>query len=108
MGFFPPISVGAPTFKDSPQDPMPWEQGFGKTAITDVVLAEGREGAVLLRSVIAYPSVMTLVTVPLGTAFQFRTLGEAPLVFLAVTMPPWPGAEEAYVVEGKWPPTAIG
>jgi hypothetical protein len=60
MGFFPPISVGAPTFKDSPQDPMPWEQGFGKTAITDVVLAEDSEGAVLLRSVIAYPSVMTL------------------------------------------------
>ena len=60
MGFFPPISVGAPTFKDSPQDPMPWEQGFGKTAITDVLLAEDSEGAVLLRSVIAYPSVMTL------------------------------------------------
>jgi hypothetical protein len=30
------------------------------TAITDVVLAHGREGAVLLRSVIAYPSMMTL------------------------------------------------
>jgi hypothetical protein len=39
---------------------MPWEQGFGKTAFTDVVLAHSREGAVLLRSVIAYDWVMTL------------------------------------------------
>lgn len=45
------------------------------------------------------------ITIPLGTAFQFRALGAAPLVFVAVTMPPWPGAQEAYVVKGKWPPT---
>lgn len=45
------------------------------------------------------------LTVPLGTAFQFRALGDAPLVFLAITMPPWPGADEAYAVEGKWVPT---
>lgn len=45
------------------------------------------------------------ISVPLGTAFQFRALGAAPLVFVAITMPPWPGSEEAYPVEGKWPPT---
>jgi mannose-6-phosphate isomerase-like protein (cupin superfamily) len=45
------------------------------------------------------------ITVPLGTAFQFRCLGEEPLAFVAVTMPPWPGAQEAYAVEGRWEPS---
>jgi mannose-6-phosphate isomerase-like protein (cupin superfamily) len=44
-------------------------------------------------------------TIPLGTRFQFRASGEAPLAFVAVTMPPWPGDGEADVVEGKWRPT---
>jgi mannose-6-phosphate isomerase-like protein (cupin superfamily) len=44
-------------------------------------------------------------TIPLGTRFQFRALREAPLAFVAVTMPPWPGEGEAEVVEGKWRPT---
>ena len=42
------------------------------------------------------------LTVPLGTAFQFRALGDDPLVFVAMTMPPWPGMEEAMAVEGPW------
>ena len=41
-------------------------------------------------------------TIPLGTRFQFRASDEAPLAFVAVTMPPWPGDGEAEVVEGKW------
>lgn len=45
------------------------------------------------------------LTIPLGTHFQFRTLGDEPLAGIAVTMPPWPGADEAYLVEGKWVPT---
>jgi mannose-6-phosphate isomerase-like protein (cupin superfamily) len=45
------------------------------------------------------------LTIPLGTQFQFRTFGQEPLAALGVTMPPWPGAGEAYVVAGKWPPT---
>ncbi|WP_210255011.1 cupin domain-containing protein [Methylocapsa sp. S129] len=45
------------------------------------------------------------LTIPLGTAFQFRATGEAPLTFLAITMPPWPGAEEAERVEGHWAAT---
>jgi len=44
-------------------------------------------------------------TIPLGTRFQFRASPEAPLAFVAVTMPPWPGEGEAEVVEGPWPPT---
>ena len=44
-------------------------------------------------------------TIPLGTRFQFRASPGAPLAFVAVTMPPWPGEGEAEIVAGKWPPT---
>ena len=42
------------------------------------------------------------LSVPLGTAFQFRCEGDVPLVAVAVTMPPWPGEGEAVVVDGVW------
>lgn len=45
----------------------------------------------------------TCLTLPVGTQFQFRALGPEPLAALGVTMPPWPGVGEAYVVEGPWP-----
>jgi mannose-6-phosphate isomerase-like protein (cupin superfamily) len=45
------------------------------------------------------------LSIPVGTRFQFRAEGDAPLVAIGVTMPPWPGAEEAYPVEGRWPPS---
>jgi mannose-6-phosphate isomerase-like protein (cupin superfamily) len=45
------------------------------------------------------------LTIPLGTEFQFRSFGPEPLAMVAITMPPWPGEGEAYVVEGKWPPS---
>ncbi len=45
------------------------------------------------------------IGIPTGTQFQFRCDGDAPLEAVAVTMPPWPGDGEAYVVTGKWPPT---
>jgi len=44
-------------------------------------------------------------TIPLGTKFQFRASAEAPLAFVAVTMPPWLGEGEAEVVDGNWRPT---
>ena len=45
------------------------------------------------------------ITIPVGVHFQFRSLGTKPLSAVAVTMPPWPGADEAYAVTGKWPVT---
>jgi mannose-6-phosphate isomerase-like protein (cupin superfamily) len=42
------------------------------------------------------------LTIPLGAHFQFRAGNKAALSFVAVTMPPWPGAEEAYAVPGRW------
>jgi mannose-6-phosphate isomerase-like protein (cupin superfamily) len=45
------------------------------------------------------------VTIPLGTRFQFRASGAEPLEIAITTLPPWPGADEAVWVEGRWPPT---
>jgi mannose-6-phosphate isomerase-like protein (cupin superfamily) len=45
------------------------------------------------------------LTIPLGTHFQFRCFGYEPLAMVIATMPPRPGRNEAYVVEGKWVPT---
>ena len=45
------------------------------------------------------------VSLPTGTHFQFRCDGADPLAVLGATMPPWPGAEEAYAVDGRWHPT---
>ena len=42
------------------------------------------------------------LTLPQGTRFQFRALGDEPLCAVAVTMPPWPGEDEAIFVEGIW------
>ncbi|MFZ1963789.1 MAG: hypothetical protein WAU78_10070 [Roseiarcus sp.] len=42
------------------------------------------------------------LTIPLGTHFQFRAEPQAPFAFLAVTMPPWPGGDEAVPVAGPW------
>src|ERR1700710_1577322 len=36
----------------------------------------------------------TCLTIPVGTTFQFRSTGPAPLTAVAVTMPPWPGDGE--------------
>lgn len=47
----------------------------------------------------------TCLTIPAGTRFQFRATGSEDLKILGVTMPPWPGEDEAYVVEGHWTPT---
>jgi len=45
------------------------------------------------------------LTIPLGTRFQFRSFGEESLAAVAVTIPPWPGEDEAYQVDGPWTPT---
>ena len=42
------------------------------------------------------------LTIPVGTSFQFRCDGAEPLDIVGVTMPPWPGADEAVFVKGRW------
>ena len=45
------------------------------------------------------------LTIPLGTAFQFRAATTSPLAVVAITMPPWPGQDEAILVSGPWQPS---
>ncbi len=42
------------------------------------------------------------LTIPAGTQFQFRASDTEPVAALGVTMPPWPGDEEAVAVSGPW------
>ena len=44
----------------------------------------------------------TSLSIPVGTKFQFRSLGPEPFRAVGVTMPPWPGPEEAVFVAGPW------
>lgn len=59
--------------------------------------AQGSETLLELRPGISF-------VIPCGTAFQFRSDGAEPLRAVAVTMPPWPGEDEAQPATGKWPP----
>lgn len=45
------------------------------------------------------------ITLPTRTHFQFRCDGAEPLTAIGATMPPWPGEEEAYAVQGIWQAT---
>jgi mannose-6-phosphate isomerase-like protein (cupin superfamily) len=42
------------------------------------------------------------ISIPVGTHFQFRCDSPERLQAVGVTMPPWPGMEEAYAVAGVW------
>jgi mannose-6-phosphate isomerase-like protein (cupin superfamily) len=44
------------------------------------------------------------IDIPLGTTFQLRALGDEPLRAVGVTMPPWPGDDEAVLSDGPWKP----
>jgi len=44
------------------------------------------------------------LTIPAGTAFQFRCLGAEALRVIGVSLPPWPGEGEAQPAEGPWTP----
>ena len=43
------------------------------------------------------------LTIPVGTAFQFRASPDTAVSIVAVTMPPWPGENEAEFIAGAWP-----
>ena len=42
------------------------------------------------------------IAIPTGVHFQFRSDSDEGLEAVGVTMPPGPGADEAYPVEGPW------
>ena len=43
------------------------------------------------------------LSIETGCRFQFRNTGDDDLCILIVTMPPWPGAQEAGPAPGRWP-----
>lgn len=45
------------------------------------------------------------VRIPVGASFQFRSLAADGLSAVGVTMPPWPGDDEAIRTVGPWQPT---
>ena len=44
----------------------------------------------------------TALVIPFQAHFQFKNNGSDDLVFIVVTIPGWPGPEEAEAIEGKW------
>jgi len=44
------------------------------------------------------------IDIPLGTAFQYRCTASVALVCTVTALPPWPGDEEAVIVDGPWVP----
>jgi mannose-6-phosphate isomerase-like protein (cupin superfamily) len=45
------------------------------------------------------------IDIPVGTHFQFTAESHESLVAIGATMPPWPGENEAYEVDGPWQAT---
>jgi len=41
-------------------------------------------------------------SIPPGASFQFGNVGDEPLEFIIVTMPPWPGSHAALPKPGYW------
>lgn len=56
---------------------------------------DGVEEVVALRPGVA-------VSIPCGTSFQFRAGAASEVAVVGVTMPPWPGDDEAIAVTGLW------
>ena len=42
------------------------------------------------------------ISIPVGASFQFRCVGVHAFEAVAVTMPPWPGPDEAVAADGTW------
>jgi mannose-6-phosphate isomerase-like protein (cupin superfamily) len=47
----------------------------------------------------------TAIDIPVGTEFQYRNVAATDLKFICITMPRWPGEQEATFVDGPWEPT---
>lgn len=45
------------------------------------------------------------IDIPLGIAFQYHCTGDVPLVFTSTALPPWPGDDEAVIMDGPWVPS---
>jgi hypothetical protein len=64
VAFFESADTPAARF-DRERAPLSWEEGLGQTVVTDVILAKGSDGLLMLRNLVAFPKVMTLSVVAL-------------------------------------------
>jgi hypothetical protein len=64
VSFFEPVAVPAPQFEEG-RTRLPWEEGLGQSVFTDVELANGPDGALLLRNLVVFRTVITLNVVAL-------------------------------------------
>jgi len=74
---------------------------------TNIGMSSRVEGEIWRRAPDGRESVTRLIAgvcvdIPLGTAFQYRCTGNVPLVFTCTSLPPWPGDDEAMIVDGPW------
>ena len=68
------------------------------------------EGEIWRKDTVADERVTSLrpgvsIDIPVATAFQYRNIGNKALKFICISMPPWPGDDEATHVKGAWEPT---
>jgi mannose-6-phosphate isomerase-like protein (cupin superfamily) len=89
----PPNAISTTHFHKYVDEMWYFIQGHGKVWRREGEIGCGQE-------LDAEPGVC--LTISSGTHFQFRNIGHDPLVFLIVTMPPWPDADEAVKVEDHW------
>ena len=47
----------------------------------------------------------TAIDIPVGTAFQYRNVSDQDLKFICISMPRWPGDNEATYIDGIWEPS---
>jgi mannose-6-phosphate isomerase-like protein (cupin superfamily) len=47
----------------------------------------------------------TAIDIPVGTAFQYRSVSDSELKFICIAMPPWPEDSEEEYVDGIWQPS---
>ncbi len=105
----PLIELGGSSFAHCTLQPRRTSFAVSHRTIDEIWYFIGGEGEVWRRQggreEVVEVGAGACLTIPQGTHFQFRNTGGEPLRFLIVTMPPWPGDQEAMPVEGHWPPS---
>ena len=104
--------TGRGSFAHFQLEPGEISKATSHTTVEEIWYIIGGVGQMWRRQEDREPTIVELqpgvcLTIPLGTAFQFRADGlDEPLRVAAVTMPPWPldSEHEARPEEGPWTP----
>jgi mannose-6-phosphate isomerase-like protein (cupin superfamily) len=106
--------AGLGSFAHFQLEPGEIAKAVSHATVQEIWYVLGGSGRMWRRQEAQEPTIVDLrpgvcLTIPLGTAFQFRAdgaRGGEPLRVVAVTMPPWPldSADEARPEQGPWAP----